>query len=122
MGIAKRFENFIKFDLKNKLEKAIIQWAAKVEEDAKSIVPQRTGALKESYDLEIVKDSNQILATLQFGRGLTGFNGENYAAQVHEWPEDKDWNTLGTGPRFLERAKMNNLSSLLPQIKRSVKI
>jgi len=50
-----------------------------------------------------------------------GFSA-NYAAEVHEAAEGRNWNRPGSGPKFLEQALLKNKNAILKVIKEETKI
>lgn len=112
MKITNRFKKVIK-DLHKNVDLGIQEWEKAVKDVSQNYVPTDTGALKDSYKAEKTKDTkDQIEYTIQYGDGLQGSNGDNYAAEVHEMPAYNQFTTPGTGPRYLERA-MKELKGLL---------
>tara|TARA_R100000789_G_scaffold41611_1_gene43141 strand:+ start:15708 stop:16067 length:360 start_codon:yes stop_codon:yes gene_type:complete len=91
---------------------------------ADSYTPKDTGDLRGSYLSELLptKAPGSVFTyRISYGNGLVGSNGENYAAEVHDWPSDKNWTTPGTGPRYLERAKNETVSLLQGKVSKSIK-
>lgn len=123
MGKLTRNFNIFTLKLKAEVNAAIQDWIHKVEMRSQAYVPLDTGKLKDSFLAEkLPSNVKSINYRLSYGNGLRGKNGENYAAEVHDWPQDKNWSTPGTGPRYLERAKFDEQSELLPIVKRFTKL
>lgn len=123
--MGKLTRNFNKFSLKLRAEvnAGIQDWIHRVEMRSQAYVPLDTGKLKDSFLAERLTSAfNKIEYRVSYGNGLRGDNGENYAAEVHDWPQDKNWTTPGTGPRYLERAKFDEQSKLLPIVKKFTNI
>lgn len=112
--------NFLKYlvNLDKAVKKGTADWEKLVKASSQELTPKDTGALRESYLASIEpKVGLGVKYTIKYGNGLVGDSGKNYAAEVHEWPDDKNWTTPGTGPRFLERALWENSSDLIRRVK-----
>jgi len=77
-------------------------------------VPHKTGNLWRSQKIEIPKiERGQV--TIEFG-----FNAD-YAAYVHEMPEQTNWTMDGSGPKFLESKLSRNGSRYFERIAEKVR-
>lgn len=121
--MGKLTRNFKKYltDLDTAVKRGVSDWEEVLKEAAMEYTPKDTGALRGSYLASIEPTSGRygVRYLIKFGNELIGAEGKNYAAEVHEWPDDKNWTTPGTGPRFLERALWENADRLIGAVKNS---
>jgi hypothetical protein len=77
------------------------------------VTPKRTGALRESGN---VQPQSGVFDSLTRPAVTVGFNVD-YALAVHEMPEDTNWTTPGTGPKYLSTPLAENRSRYLEFIR-----
>jgi hypothetical protein len=105
-----------------KLNKGVAQGIDEWQENilkprSQEYVPEKTGELANSYKAEREANvGNTIRYTIKYGDNLSGENGENYAAEVHEMPDSYNYTKPGSGPRYLERALQETQGLLIPTI------
>ncbi len=80
--------------------------------EADQLVPQDKGELKDSQFIDVNVTKGDITATIGYDKDKS----LGYAMFVHEMPEEYNYTTPGTGPKFLERP----FFALLPNFFKSV--
>jgi hypothetical protein len=100
------------------VDKGIQQWETNdLHPLANQYVPKDTTALAESYAAARVPTPGlDMRYEIQYGNNLIGPDGRNYAADVHEWPNSKNWTTPGTGSKYLRRALRETETKLVPRV------
>lgn len=102
--MSKILRNFDKYTkkLEQAAKKACEDFEKSVKDEIIEITPKDTGALRESYDFGELESPDYIVNySFSFGAGLVGDDGLPYAGQMHEYSENANWTTPGTGPDFL---------------------
>lgn len=102
--------------VKSDINSGIKDWEQEVFQFSQAITPRDTGSLRASYLATPEINLSGITWLIKYGNGLVGDGGKNYAAEVHEWPDSKNFTTPGTGPRFLETAKLALAGTLLQAV------
>lgn len=120
---------------------AIESYEQSVKDKIISATPNRTGDLRASYNFqrEDLAGKAEVSYVLSFGDNNTidPETNENYAAQIHQWPEGIDqsnlsgngpmsinpnWTTPGTGPNYILGPIMQTKDNLLLEIRKSWQI
>jgi hypothetical protein len=92
--IEKQLKDY-KGDLKRKLEKVLDV----VEEVSQRLVPERTGATKQSFYREVVEEDGKIIARAGYDR-----DGHlEYVVYIHEFDPEPNWTKTGAENRFLAK-------------------
>jgi hypothetical protein len=109
-ALAQSFEN-LKDASAEAISKALVEDADTLLNMATPITPKDTGRLRRSARIiaPAKNASKRIVARIRWGGAKAP-----YAAWVHEMPENLNWTTPGTGPKYAERAA-NMLVASLPQ-------
>ena len=135
--------NFRKFeeDINKAFSKAIGAYEKEIKDQILSVTPNRSGNLRASYNFQedIAAPKTEVSYVLSFGDNTTidPDTGENYAAEIHQWPEGMDqsnlsgngpmsinpnWTTPGTGPNYILGPIAQTSKQLLQNMARSWKI
>lgn len=112
--LSANFESLVK-RIERIADESIVELEKDLHQEIIDGTPQDTGQLVNSYkvtrnDRKLV--DNVVEYTLSFGP-VKGDHGENYAALVHEWPEQKNWTKPGTGPKFLQKPVYSRAKELI---------
>jgi hypothetical protein len=110
--VLKNIENAFE-DIKRNSVKGLIKCQVTLTRKAMPITPLSLGGgnLRGSYNSPIPKEvlPGVWVAIVE--------NSADYAAKVHEMPEETNWTTEGTGPKFLERPLFENTNEFLELIR-----
>ena len=115
--------NFAKYvrELDKTVEQSIKDHEEIIKPKIIAATPKDEGQLRDSYTFTETDNSKNrrglVQYQIKFGP-VSGDNGENYAAEVHEWPANKRWTTPGTGPKFLQRPVLETARDWLPILQR----
>lgn len=112
--LSKNYRKFLE-EVKEKAGMAIEEYEKSIEQARIEATPEDTGDLLGSYKVtqNVAKlKENVVEYTLSYGP-VRGDNGENYAAEVHEWPLNKNWTKPGSGSKFLERPVYSTARNIL---------
>lgn len=101
--------------IEGRSREGLLQAALFVESEAVPITPILTGTLRNSAFTDITAPGQ----TPPIAR--VGYSAE-YAAAVHEMPEEYNYTSPGTGPKFLQRAISENVQEILGIIRRAAHI
>ena len=84
-------------EIRERAKRGVAMGANVVHMAAAPNTPMRQGLLRASFFA--------LMPTVE-GREIVSGLGTNlvYAARIHELPEDSNWTTPGTGPKYLENA------------------
>ena len=123
MSIVRNFKRFER-ELIDAVKDSIEEHEERIKPQIISATPQDTGQLRESYKFGETDNSQESSKMLQYRISfgpVQGDNGENYAAEVHEWPNNKNWTTEGTGHKFLQRPVLETAQDWLSRLRESYK-
>lgn len=91
---------------------------------------RKVGLFVENESNEIVPHDKGVLINSSFSatdvtgskiKTRVGYTAK-YAAIVHEMPKSFNYTKPGTGPKFLEKAAKNNVSTILSIVQRAAKV
>jgi hypothetical protein len=113
-GLANVLRNYKKAvtSIINSSSKATKKIALRIEADSNEIVPKEFGVLVNS------SFTNFNAFTRKAGVGYTA----SYAGFVHEMPEDYNYTSPGTGPKFLKKAIDQNMNDIIPSIQDGIRL
>lgn len=133
------FKKFEK-DINKAFSRAIESYEDQIKDQILSVTPNRSGDLRASYNFQedTTTPKTEVTYVLSFGDSSTvdPETGENYAAQIHQWPEGMDqsnlsgngpmsvnpnWTTPGTGPNYILGPIAQTSRQLLQTMSRSWK-
>lgn len=97
-------------DVGNNTEQGVKAAGTFIQAEAQEITPQRKGVL-------INSSFNQLVNTDKGVNAVVGFSAD-YAAAVHEMPDDTNWTKPGSENKFLEKAVTRNITTILNIIRR----
>lgn len=105
-----------------RLNRLLLQGAAKaakahlemVGEQSDILVPKDTRQLLESKFIDVTTRGTDITATI-------GYSSE-YSLIVHEMPDDNNYTTPGTGPKYLERPFFAMFYKFKDSLKKYIKL
>lgn len=117
MAIVRGLENVLKNlrktinSIVNSSDKAMMKVALRIEADSNEYVPKKFGVLVNSSFATFHK----IRRKAEVGYAA------NYVGYVHEMPEDYNFTSPGTGPKFLQRAIDQNSPDIVSDIQKGIK-
>lgn len=99
--------------IKGRSEQGLLAVGLFIKGEAQEITPVEKGVLVNSSFVDLDKQPKGPVVRV-------GYTAE-YAAKVHEFPEDFNYTKPGTGPKFLEKTVDANQATILKVIKNRAK-